>query len=207
MSTAVLMDADADAGRLPQPTSSILPMKTDEALYEWLNGRRVEMPPMSVRASIVAGRLHVTLNAFAAPVGLGEAFIETLIRLPVPQDHERNRRPDLCFVSAARLKQATPGDPDVNAWAVIPDLAIEVTSPTDRAEDQREKVLEYLHLGVRCVWVVYPRWAWSTSTSRSRPPERLDRAASCLATRSCRGWKSISPTSSARSVPHPVEKP
>lgn len=155
MSTAVLIDAEG--GRLPQPNSSILPMKTDEALYEWINGRRVEMPPMSLRASIVAGRLHVTLNAFAAPVGLGEAFIETLIRLPVPEDDERNRRPDLCFVSAARLKQATPGDPDVNAWAVIPDLAIEVTSPTDRAEDQREKVVEYLNLGVRCVWVVYPR--------------------------------------------------
>jgi Uma2 family endonuclease len=34
--------------------------------------------------------------------------------------------------------------------------SLEVTSPTDRAEDQREKVQEYLQLGVRCVWVVYP---------------------------------------------------
>ena len=40
---------------------------------------------------------------------------------------------------------------------VVPDLAIEVTSPTDRAEDQREKILEYFQAGVRAVWVVYPR--------------------------------------------------
>ena len=44
----------------------------------------------------------------------------------------------------------------MNAWRIIPDQAIEVTRPTDRAEDQREKVLEYLRIGVRCVWV-YPK--------------------------------------------------
>jgi len=39
---------------------------------------------------------------------------------------------------------------------VVPDLAIDVTSPTDRAEAQRWKVLEYFRPGVRCICVVYP---------------------------------------------------
>jgi Uma2 family endonuclease len=39
---------------------------------------------------------------------------------------------------------------------MVPELAIEVISPTDRAENQRGKVLEYFQAGVRCVWVVYP---------------------------------------------------
>lgn len=151
--TAVLINA----GRTIRPTAEVLPMETDEALYELINGQRVEMPPMSLRASTVAGRLHITLNAFATPARLGEAFIETLIQVPVPEDDERSRRPDLCFVSAARLREENPEVFDVNAWAVVPDLAVEVTSPSDRAEDQRRKVQEFLNLGVRCVWVVYPR--------------------------------------------------
>jgi Uma2 family endonuclease len=152
MSTAIVTKAE-----LAATPAEPLPMETDEALYEFVNGKRVAMPPMSLRASTVAGRLHVLLNSFATPARLGEAFIETLIEVPVPADEERNRRPDVCFVSVAKLTAAIPEDPDGNAWQVVPDLAIEVTSPTDRAEAQREKVQEYLRLGVLYVWVVYPK--------------------------------------------------
>ena len=40
----------------------------------------------------------------------------------------------MCFVSTAKLAADSPEDFDANAWEVIPDLAIEVTSPSDRAE-------------------------------------------------------------------------
>jgi Uma2 family endonuclease len=148
MSTAILTDDQQEIiESLP------LPMETDEALYELIHGQRVEMPPMSIRAVTVVGRLYARINAFAALNRLGEAFIEMLIGVPVPEDEERNRRPDVCFVSSSTAAAAAPEDPDANAWSVVP----EVTSPTDCAEDQREKVVEYLRLGVRCVWVVYPK--------------------------------------------------
>ena len=44
-----------------------------------------------------------------------------------------------------------------NAWDVAPDLAVEVVSPTDLAEELMDKVAEYFQAGVRLVWVVYPR--------------------------------------------------
>ena len=44
-----------------------------------------------------------------------------------------------------------------NAWEVAPDLAVEVVSPTDRAEDVMEKVTEYFQAGVELVWIIYPR--------------------------------------------------
>jgi Uma2 family endonuclease len=153
MSTAILAGRELDSAG----ESLALPMKTDRALYEYIHGQRVEMPPMSIRAVTVVGRLSAQLNSFAVPNHLGEAFIEMLIAVPVPDDEGRNRRPDVCFVSTSTLATAAPEDPDANAWSVVPDLAIEVTSPTDRAEDQREKVVEYFQLGVRCVWVVYPK--------------------------------------------------
>jgi Uma2 family endonuclease len=153
MSTAILT-----VGNLESRLESLpLPMETDEAFYELVNGERVEMPPMSIRAVTVVSRLTTFLNAFALKNRLGEVFSEMLIQVPLPEDEDRNRRLDIFFVSASKLATAAPEDLEANAWDVVPDLAVEVTSPTDRAEDQREKVVEYIHLGVRYVWEVYPK--------------------------------------------------
>src|ERR1700722_9033836 len=74
-----------------------LPMETDEALYELVDGKRVEMPAMSTRAAMIAARLTTELNAFAKPNRLGEAFGELLVRLPLAEDPSRDRRPDVSF--------------------------------------------------------------------------------------------------------------
>jgi Uma2 family endonuclease len=47
--------------------------------------------------------------------------------------------------------------PNVALWDMIPDLAVEVVSPSNTADYVQEKVGEYFHGGVRQVWVVYPR--------------------------------------------------
>ncbi len=153
MSMATLTIRELESGLESLP----LPPEMDEAFYELINGERVEMPLMSIRAATVVKRLSKMIDAFGEANQLGEAFPEMLIRLPLPEDEGRNRRPDIFFVAASTIAAAIPEDPDANAWDVVPDLAVEVTSPTDRAEDQREKVVEYLQRGVRCVWVVYPK--------------------------------------------------
>ncbi len=152
MSTSALLESEAEVlVELPEP------METDEALYELVNGQRVEMPPMSIRAVMVASNLVADLNAFVKGRDVGRVFPEMLFRIPLPHDTSRERRPDIAVVTYQNWPVESPQDPDANAWEVIPDLAVEVTSPSDRAEDQREKVLEYFRAGVRCVWVVYPK--------------------------------------------------
>jgi Uma2 family endonuclease len=152
MASPVLLDADLEPRtELPEP------METDEALYELVDGQRVEMPPMSIRAVMVASKLGAELNTFVKGSNLGQIFPEMLFRIPVTEDTSRERRPDIAFVSYKRWPAGSPEDPDANAWEVVPDLAIEVISPTDRAEEQREKVLEYFRAGVGSVWVVYPK--------------------------------------------------
>jgi len=47
--------------------------------------------------------------------------------------------------------------PEEAAWEVVPELAVEVVSPSDRAEDLMEKVEQYFEAGVERVWLVYPR--------------------------------------------------
>lgn len=44
------------------------------------------------------------------------------------------------------------------AWAVAPDLAVEVASPSQWQPEMAAKVARYLAAGVRLVWVIWPRW-------------------------------------------------
>jgi Uma2 family endonuclease len=65
------------------------------------------------------------------------------------------RRPDLAFISHERwpLERRAPM---AAAWEVVPDLAVEVVSPTNTANDVQDKVRDYCRAGVRLLWVVYP---------------------------------------------------
>ncbi len=61
--------------------------------------------------------------------------METLVRLPLPVDRNRNRRPDVAFVSAQRIAEAPPQPGSDNAWDIVPELMVEVISPHDLAEE------------------------------------------------------------------------
>jgi Uma2 family endonuclease len=126
----------------------------NEEFYEIIDGKKVEMPPMSVYAGVIASRLSGAINGYAKPRKLGEAVTEVLFQLPTLVG--RNRRPDVAYVSADRWPRGRPIPPKDNAWEVVPDLGIEVVSPSDFAEELLEKIEEYFRAGVRLVWVVYP---------------------------------------------------
>ncbi len=131
----------------------------DDILYEEVDGQRIEKRPMSYYAGIITSDLASKLSFHIrqqAPVP-GKVAVEVIFRLPLPEGASRNRRPDLAFVSIDRWPIDRPRSYTDNAWDVVPDLAVEVTSPTDSAEDQLRKVWEYFQAGVRSVWVVYPK--------------------------------------------------
>jgi Uma2 family endonuclease len=134
---------------------SVIPDRptADEDLYEVVNGQRVELPPMSIYASWIASGLQDNLGPFAKAGGLGTVVTEALFVL----DAKRNlrRRPDVAFVST----QSWPLDrpiPEEGDWEVIPDLAVEVSSPNDLLKDVLAKMSEYFTYGVQQVWLVVP---------------------------------------------------
>ena len=132
------------------------PVFEDDA-YEIVDGQRVEVAPMSAYAAKIATRLATEINLFAWPEKRGEAIVESLFRLPLAKDTGRNRKPDVAFVSSDRWPADRPQPVGDNAWDVVPDLAVEVVSPTDFAEDVWDKVFEYLQAEVRLVWVISPK--------------------------------------------------
>ena len=152
------MATTAELEALELATSTPAMPRDEASFYEFVDGRWIETPPMSYFASLFANRLSRDLNKHIdqqAPCP-GLVVVETLFRIPVAKDASRKRRPDLAFVSSDRWPIDRPASLREEAWDVVPDLAVEVVSPTDIAGDLLGKVKEYFQAGVRLVWVVYP---------------------------------------------------
>ncbi len=70
------------------------------------------------------------------------------------RDPDTVRAPDVAYVAAERVPAA--GVPE-GFWPTAPDLAVEIISPSETADEVRDKIRDYLQAGTRTVWVVYPR--------------------------------------------------
>jgi Uma2 family endonuclease len=136
-----------------QTVEEALPVHGD-ALYEIIDGQYVELPPMSIHSVRVVTVLTAYLETFARTNQLGRTAAEALF--PLSPNEKTRRRPDIAFVSYKRWPKDRPL-PDTDPWEVIPELAVEVVSPNDLAEELRIRVADYLQLGVLQAWVVYPR--------------------------------------------------
>jgi Uma2 family endonuclease len=124
-----------------------------DSLYEIVDGQRVEKPSRGTFSTLIVAFLDQILGGFVRANRLGRVFPEMLFR--INPNGSPQRRPDVAFVSYARWPRDRKVD-SRNGWDVIPDLAIEVISPTDLAQDVLEKVQEYFEAGVLRVWVVLP---------------------------------------------------
>lgn len=138
---------------MPPETTASAPVIEPEGRYEVIGTLVVEKPLMGAFEATFASWLFELMAPFVRSHGLGQMVGETLFDLRPEVD--RQRRPDLAFVSAERW----PVDrraPRLNAWSMVPDLAIEIVSPTNTASDLLVRAREYLQAGTRLVWVVYP---------------------------------------------------
>jgi Uma2 family endonuclease len=135
-------------------TRNAVSSSRNEELFEIVEGQRIGLPPMGILAVWIASQLVEHLNFFGRTQQLGRALCEALFHLPLPKP--RDRRPDVAFVCYGRWPKDRAIPRVDNAWDVVPDLAVEVASPTDIAEDLQAKVAEYFCAGVELVWVVYP---------------------------------------------------
>lgn len=139
--------------REPATSSTALGVADDD-LYEIIDGRRVGQSPMGILSVLLASQLMRHLGNYADALKLGRAVSEGLFHLPVPIN--RDRRPDVAFVSYERWPKSRPILWTNNAWDVVPNLGVEVVSPSDKADEVHTKIDEYFRAGVELVWVVYP---------------------------------------------------
>lgn len=135
-----------------EPLDPLSDFTEPEGLYEVIDGRIVEKA-MGAYECWFASVLFATLDSFVRANPLGRVLQEMIFNFR-PQIN-RERRPDVAFVSYERWARDRR-IPRTRSWAVIPDLAVEVVSPTNKVDEVADKLEEYFHVGVRQVWVVYP---------------------------------------------------
>lgn len=117
--------------------------------YELVEGMLIEMSPTGWLHGEVAGEIFGLLREFVKKHKLGRV---TAAETGFTLAPNTVRAPDVGFIAAARVPEKLP----VKFVPFAPELAVEVVSPSDKAADIHDKVLDYLHAGTRLVWVLYP---------------------------------------------------
>ena len=100
----------------------------------------------------IVTNLVIALGVFVKPKRLG-TLLASDAGVWLERDPDTVREPDIAFTSAERLP--------LDAWntgysEVVPDLVVEVASPSDSRRELNDKAQMWLRYGVRLVWVVHP---------------------------------------------------
>ena len=138
-------------------TTSGLP--ESDQLYEVVDGERVEKV-MSSYASWVTLRLASRLTQHVEAMGTGTVASELVFILD--EDRNLRRRPDAAYLSPEKWPAGSP-PPPTGDWNVVPDLTVEVLSPSNLYEDVLIKLREYFHYGVQESPLV-PGWSIAIET-------------------------------------------
>jgi Uma2 family endonuclease len=115
---------------------------------EWVDGQLAEKTGMTVRHSLIQGRLlWYWKNYKNESKQGGDVFVELPCRTL-----KQGRRPDVAYLTAELLAQFG----EVSALPQSPPLVGEIASPDDSAEELFAKAQEYLESGCQEVWLVFP---------------------------------------------------
>ena len=147
--------------RLTLEEFELLP-EEDAYRVELVRGRIVREPRPGGEHGWMTGQLVERIGSYARERRLGIVVTETGFLLSVEPPTVRG--PDAAFIAAGKIP--AEGIPR-GFWTLVPDLVVEVVSPSNTAAEIREKVLEYLACGSSIVWVVDPATR-SVSAYRSR---------------------------------------
>lgn len=130
----------------------LMSMPDDGKRYELVRGELIAMPPTSHNPGRVAARFGRRIGNFAEERDLGhDVAADTGIH--IEHNPDTVRAPDYAFISYERAAQPPP----LRGFAeVVPDLVVEVVSPSDRQPDIDAKTQMWLEVGVRLALVVYP---------------------------------------------------
>lgn len=139
MATKTLLTAD-ELERMP--SDDCVRTELDE-------GELITMPPEGWDHGSSEMNIGTILNNFVRKHRLGKVLSsDTGFRL----NDGTVRSPDISFVRAERV----PTLEGVGFAKGVPDLAVEIFSPTDSVPQLMRKVRQYFTAGCHTVWIVYP---------------------------------------------------
>jgi Uma2 family endonuclease len=131
-------------------------MQFGEGRAELVRGEVELMAPAGFDHGELSGEVFGVLRDHVRRLQIGRVVsAETGFRLA----EDIVRAPDAAFVSNERLQEVrerTGQSRFPSFLPTAPDLAAEVVSPGDRADDINDKIADYFEFGTRLVWFFYP---------------------------------------------------
>lgn len=116
-------------------------------LVELIDGKLYEKMPTEEHG-VIASNIVFLLKLFVKQFGYGRVGVE--VRHRIPSDNHNSRLPDVSFSTTEREIVRQGSVPE------MPDLAVEIKSPSDTIRDLRQTADYYLAHGSKSVWLVFP---------------------------------------------------
>ena len=116
--------------------------------YEYEYGQVIEMPRPHPWHNRVLHRLIGPIDAFVTQHGIGEVFMDSEVDLT----QDLVYAPDFIFIR----KEHLPGTygPSTGEIIGVPDLVVEIVSPSHPDRDRIRKFAEYERVGVAWLWLI-----------------------------------------------------
>ena len=137
----------------PRGTATVedlLNMPEDGMKHELVNGELV-VSPTGWKHSEIAIKTSCILATFLEEQPIGAVGSS---ELGIWLSDGNLRSPDVTFI---RNEKVPKGEKQNEFLESVPDLAVEVLSPSDRPKFVQEKIREFLENGVPLVWLVDPK--------------------------------------------------
>lgn len=119
-----------------------------DGLFELIHGEIIEKV-VTEEHGIIAVNIATEIRIYLKAHPIGHVGVE--IRHRKPEDNLNDRLPDVSFRRVESADIVKKG-----AVPTMPDLAVEIKSPTDSYILMREKAQYYLENGAGLVWLIYP---------------------------------------------------
>ncbi|MDX2075313.1 MAG: Uma2 family endonuclease [bacterium] len=147
--------------------------QSNDQPFELIDGRRIDKMPSGLPHNVILRAIFRLLDPFVVQNDLGEAFAENAFIIEERTNWVRGSRvPDIAFYRKARIQHIMTAMPAV--IPIVPDLIIEIISPTDSYDDIQLKTIFDLDNGVKAIWIIDPvnhsAWVYTPDTMR---PQRF----------------------------------
>jgi Uma2 family endonuclease len=142
-----------------------VPSEAGGTRFEVIEGELYVTPAPGMRHQEIVTHLVSLLHAFARSKELGKVFVSPFDVLFGEGDY---MEPDILFVSRDRVGMVSE-----RGVEGVPDLVVEVLSPSTRGRDRGIKLERYRHFGVAEYWIIDPDRrtveTWNLATPLPQP--------------------------------------
>lgn len=155
--------AQGDVGAELLTADDLLRLRSEGVRGELVRGVLHETMSAGHRHGTIVMRLGARLFNFVEPRGLG-SIVASDSGVWLERAPDTVREPDIAYTSAEKI----PLDADIPGYPeAVPDLVVEVKSPSDSRRYAHNRGRMWVDYGVRIAWVLYPE----TRTAEVHRPE------------------------------------